>query len=105
MDAQTDMSTNYRDVAISAAKRILDGLSDRALLFSGTGLSVAPSANKVKDVRAVTAHDAYSIERSVLSNDVQARCQWQHAMSLELARQLVHGWICLSRQHPDRPPR
>ena len=33
------------------------GEADRALLFCGTGLGVAISANKVPGIRAVTAHD------------------------------------------------
>jgi ribose 5-phosphate isomerase B len=37
----------------------------------GTGLGVAISANKIPGIRAVTAHDSYSVERAVLSNDAQ----------------------------------
>ena len=43
------------------------GEADRALLICGTGLGVAISANKVPGIRAVTAHDSFSVERSVLS--------------------------------------
>jgi ribose 5-phosphate isomerase B len=59
----------YPDVAIAAAELVASGRSDRALLVCGTGLGVAIAANKVPGIRAVTAHDSFSVERSVLSNN------------------------------------
>jgi ribose 5-phosphate isomerase B len=43
-------------------------------LICVTGLGVAISANKVEGVRAVTAHDSFSVERAALSNDAQVLC-------------------------------
>jgi ribose 5-phosphate isomerase B len=63
--------TAYPHVAVDAAKLIASGEADRALLICGTGLGVAISANKVPGIRAVTAHDSFSVERAVLSNDAQ----------------------------------
>ena len=63
--------TPYPSVAIDAAKLVAIGAVDRALLICGTGLGVAIAANKVPGVRAATAHDSYSVERAVLSNDAQ----------------------------------
>jgi len=83
----------YPDVAVRAAKLVADGRADRALLFCGTGLGVAMSANKVPGIRAVTAHDAYSVERSVLSNDAQVLCMGQRVIGVEAARKLVHQWL------------
>ncbi|MGO1851406.1 RpiB/LacA/LacB family sugar-phosphate isomerase, partial [Microbacterium sp.] len=65
----SDGHTPYPKIAIEAAERIARGEADRAILICGTGLGVAISANKVQGIRAVTAHDSYSVERSVLSND------------------------------------
>ena len=83
----------YPDVAVRAARLVADGRADRALLFCGTGLGVAMSADKVPGIRAVTAHDSYSVERSVLSNDAQVLCMGQRVIGLELARRLAHEWI------------
>src|SRR5665811_631018 len=58
-------STPYPQVAVAAARKVAAGEADRALLICGTGLGVAISANKVPGIRAVTAHDSYSVERSV----------------------------------------
>jgi ribose 5-phosphate isomerase B len=85
--------TPYPVIAIAAAEAVRDGRADRALLVCGTGLGVAIAANKVPGVRAVTAHDSYSVERSVLSNDAQVLTLGQRVVGLELARRLVREWL------------
>ena len=85
--------TPYPAVAIAAAEKVRDGLADRALLVCGTGLGVAISANKVPGIRAVTAHDSYSVERSVLSNNAQVLTFGQRVVGLELARRLAREWL------------
>lgn len=88
-----DGHTPYPKVAIKAAEMIRDGHADRALLVCGTGLGVAISANKVEGIRAVTAHDSFSVERSVLSNNAQVLTFGQRVVGLELARRLAREWL------------
>lgn len=85
--------TAYPHVAVSAAKLVADGKADRAILICGTGLGVAISANKVPGIRAVTAHDSFSVERAVLSNDAQVLCMGERVVGIELARRLVREWL------------
>jgi ribose 5-phosphate isomerase B len=77
----SDENTAYPHVAVEAARRIADGRADRALLVCGTG------------IRAVTAHDSYSVERSVLSNNAQVLCFGQRVVGIELARRLAKEWL------------
>ncbi|MPV49167.1 ribose-5-phosphate isomerase [Pseudactinotalea sp. HY160] len=88
-----DDGTYYPNVAIAAAEKVARGEVDRALLICGTGMGVAIAANKVAGVRAVTAHDSYSVERSVLSNDAQVLTFGQRVIGLELARRLASEWL------------
>lgn len=88
-----DEHTAYPSVGIALATLIAEGRADRGLLICGTGLGMAISANKVPGVRAVTAHDCYSVERSVLSNDAQVLCFGQRVVGLELARRLAREWL------------
>ncbi|WP_226345467.1 ribose-5-phosphate isomerase [Agilicoccus flavus] len=88
-----DGHTAYPHIAVDAAKMVADGKADRAILICGTGLGVAISANKVKGIRAVTAHDSFSVERSVLSNDCQVLCMGQRVVGIELARRLAKEWL------------
>lgn len=86
-------NTAYPHVAVDASKLVLKGEADRALLICGTGLGVAISANKVPGIRAVTAHDSFSVERAVLSNNAQVLCMGQRVVGIELARRLAKEWI------------
>ncbi|UTT39376.1 ribose-5-phosphate isomerase [Glutamicibacter mishrai] len=86
-------STAYPHVAVAAARRVAAGEADRALLICGTGLGVAIAANKVPGIRAVTAHDSYSVERSVLSNNAQVLTFGQRVIGLELAKKLATEWL------------
>ncbi len=86
-------SEAYPHIAVRAARMVAAGEADRALLVCGTGLGVAISANKVPGIRAVTAHDSFSVERSVLSNDAQVLCFGQRVVGIELARRLAREWL------------
>jgi ribose 5-phosphate isomerase B len=90
---KADETTAYPHVAVQAARKVASGEADRALLICGTGLGVAISANKVPGIRAVTAHDSFSVERSVLSNDAQVLCMGQRVIGIELARRLAKEWL------------
>lgn len=85
--------THYPHVAVAAARLVADGKADRALLVCGTGLGVAISANKVRGIRAVTAHDSFSVEGAVLVNNAQVLCFGQRVVGLELARRLAREWL------------
>ena len=88
-----DGHTAYPKVAIAAAEMVARGEADRALLVCGTGLGVAIAANKVTGIRAVTAHDSYSVERAILSNDAQVLCMGQRVVGIELAKRLAKEWL------------
>jgi ribose 5-phosphate isomerase B len=86
-------ATFYPQVAIAAGEKIAAGEADRAVLVCGTGIGVAIAANKVEGVRATVAHDSFSVERSVLSNDCQVLALGQRVIGLQLARRLVKEWL------------
>lgn len=85
--------TAYPHIAVDAAQLVASGKADRAILICGTGLGVAISANKVPGIRAVTAHDSFSVERAILSNDAQVLCMGERVVGIELARRLVREWV------------
>lgn len=91
VDAESQ--TPYPTVAVAAAEMVADGKVDRALLICGTGMGVAIAANKVPGVRASVAHDSYSVERLVLSNDAHVLALGQRVIGLELAKRLALEWL------------
>jgi ribose 5-phosphate isomerase B len=91
--ADTSDTTAYPIVCIKVAEAVARGEIDRAVLFGGTGLGEAISANKVRGVRAVVAVDPYSIERSILSNNCQILCLGERVVAPELADRVVAQWL------------
>jgi ribose 5-phosphate isomerase B len=85
----------YPDVGLAVAESVAEGRFDRALLVCGTGIGMAISANKVPGIRATVAHDAYSLQRSVLSNDCQVLALGARVVGAELAKLLVDDWLGL----------
>ena len=90
---ETADSTRYPTVAHEAAELVAAGEVDRAILICGTGIGMAVSANQVPGVYATVAHDSYSVERSILSNNVQVLTMGQRVIGPELARRLVKEWV------------
>lgn len=83
----------YPDIGLAVAEAVAREEIDRGVLVCGTGIGMAISANKVTGVRATPVADAYSCERSVLSNDCQVLCLGQRVIGLEVARRLVAEWL------------
>lgn len=85
----------YSEVGLAVGQAVADGSVDRALMVCGTGIGVAVAANKVRGVRATVAHDSYSLQRSVLSNNCQVVTMGARVIGPELAKLLVREWLAL----------
>lgn len=84
---------DYPHVAVNAARMIADGKADRGIFVCGTGMGVAISANKVPGIRACTAHDSFSVERLVLSNNAQVLCLGERVIGKQLALRLASEFL------------
>jgi ribose 5-phosphate isomerase B len=91
--ADASDKTEYPIICIQVAEAVARGEVDRAVLFGGTGLGEAISANKVHGVRAAVAIDPYSIERSILSNNCQVLCLGERVIAPMLADRVVQQWL------------
>lgn len=85
--------TAYPSVGIPGAQMIAQGKADRGIFICGTGMGMAICANKVPGVRACTAHDSFSVERLIMSNDAQVLCLGQRVIGRELARRLAKEFL------------
>ncbi len=90
--ADTD-PTAYPHLAVQGARLIAAGKADRGIFVCGTGMGVAIAANKVPGVRASTAHDSYSVERLVKSNNAQVLCLGERVVGRELALRLASEFL------------
>ena len=90
-DAADDV--DYPHIGLVVAESVARGEADRAILICGTGIGMAITANKVPGIRATVAHDSYSVERSILSNDCQILALGARVIGPELAYRLVSEWL------------
>ncbi len=85
----------YPDIANMVAQKILSKEAERGLLFCGTGIGMAMSANKVPGIRAAQCHDVFSAERAALSNDAHIITLGARVIGIELAKKIVDTWLGL----------
>jgi ribose 5-phosphate isomerase B len=91
--------TNYPTVAKHLCSRVMEsGYAKRGVLICGTGLGMCITANKFKGIRATVCHDAYSAERSILSNNANVLCMGARVIGPELAKKIVDEWTSLEFQ-------
>lgn len=83
----------YPNLAVAGASLIAQSKAERGIFVCGTGMGVAIAANKVQGIRASTAHDSYSVERLVKSNDAQVLCLGERVIGLQLALRLADEFL------------
>ena len=94
----TDLSTpdgTYPQLSFAAAQEVAAGRADRAILICGTGVGTAIAANKVRGIRAATAHDLVTVRGSVENYDAQVLCMGQNVIAAPAAWALVNIWLDL----------
>ncbi len=93
----------YPDIGVAVAEAILRGEAQRGLLFCGTGIGMAISANKVPGIRAAQAHDTYSAERASKSNDAQILAIGARVVGNELAKAIIQSFLSSDFEPRSKP--
>ena len=91
VDDETPM--NYPEIAIKVCRQVQAGKYGRAILVCGTGAGMAIVANKIKGVRAVCIHDAYTAERARASNDAQVATLGSYVIGISNAKKNLDIWL------------
>ena len=86
-------SVDYVDYGARAARAVVEGACDRAILVCGTGLGMGIVANKFKGVRATPCPSEYAAEMSRKHNDSNCLTLGGRTHSLELALRIVRVWL------------
>jgi ribose 5-phosphate isomerase B len=86
-------SVDYVDYGARAARAVIEGACDRAILICGTGLGMGIVANKFKGIRATPCPSEYAAEMSRRHNDSNCLTLGGRTHSLELALRLVRIWL------------
>jgi ribose 5-phosphate isomerase B len=104
----TDLGTNstepvdYPDIALAAARAVIDGEVERAVVVCGSGAGVAVAACKVPGIRAACAHDTYTAHQCVEHDDCNVLCLGARVVGPALAGDVIRAFAGASFTGEDR---
>lgn len=89
----TDKSIPYYEVSATAARKIQAGEADRGILFCGTGMGVAVTANKFKGIYASVVESELTGVRSKLINNANVLTMGGWIVSPYVAKRICDNWL------------
>lgn len=89
----TEESCDYPEYAKAASMAVVEGNSELALLFCGTGIGMSIAANKIHGIRACACSDIFSAEMTRLHNNANVLCLGGRVIGPGLAQKLVYAFL------------
>lgn len=84
---------DYPEFCAAAARDVVSGAADRAILIGGSGQGEQIVANKVHGVRAALCNDLYLARLSRAHNDANVLAMGARVIAPELAKEIVQVWL------------
>lgn len=84
---------DYPDFAAAVARAVVEGRADRGIVICGSGAGACVAANKIRGIRAATAHDTYTAHQAVEHDDVNVLCLGSRVIGPALAEELVTAFL------------
>lgn len=88
-----ETSVDYPDYALKVAEAVASKQCDKGILLCGTGIGIGIAANKVKGIRAATAHDAFTAEMVKMHNNANIICLGGRIVTPEQSAEYVGIWL------------
>lgn len=95
LDVGTDSeeTVDYPDFCAAAARAVIDGRADRAIVLGGSGQGEQLAANKVRGTRAALCNDLHLAQLSRRHNDANVLAMGGRIVATELAKEIVKQWL------------
>jgi ribose 5-phosphate isomerase B len=95
LDVGTDSQTpvDYPAFCAAAARAVVDGRADRAIVLGGSGQGEQIVANKVHGVRAALCHDLYLARLSRAHNDANVLSMGARVVAETYAKEIARIWL------------
>ena len=95
LDIGTDSeeAVDYPGFCADAARVVVQGRAERAILFGGSGQGEQIAANKVHGIRAALCHDLFMARLSREHNDANVLTMGGRIVAPALAREIVRVWL------------
>jgi ribose 5-phosphate isomerase B len=89
----SEASCDYPDYAVKAARAVLDGAADRAILVCGTGIGIGIAANKVRDFRCAICTNETMASFARRHNDAQGIAFGSRIVGIEVAKSMIRVFL------------
>jgi ribose 5-phosphate isomerase B len=84
---------DYPAFCAAAARAVVTGTADRAIVLGGSGQGEQIAANKVDGVRAALCHDLFLARASREHNDANVLAMGARVIAAAYAREIVRVWL------------
>lgn len=84
---------DYPDLCAAAARAVVEGRADRAIVLGGSGQGEQIAANKIRGARAALCNDLHLAELSRRHNDANVLAMGGRIVAPALAREIVSTWL------------
>jgi ribose 5-phosphate isomerase B len=95
IDLGTDSEepVDYPAFCAAAARDVVAGRADRAMVFGGSGQGEQIAANKIRGIRAALCHDLFTARLSREHNDANVLAMGARIVAAGLAVEIVRVWL------------
>jgi ribose 5-phosphate isomerase B len=95
LDVGTDSEepVDYPLYCANAARAVVGGEADRAMVFGGSGQGEQLAANKVRGARAALCNDLFTARLSRAHNDANVLSMGGRIVAFGLAEEIVRVWL------------
>lgn len=93
---------DYPDLAAAAARAVLDGRANRAIVVCGSGVGACIAANKLAGIRAGMAQESYTARQMVEHDDANVLCLGSRVVGEKLAEAVVAEFLAAQFTGEDR---
>ncbi len=84
---------DYPEFCAAAARDVVGGTAERAIVLGGSGQGEQIAANKVRGARAALCNDLYLARLSRAHNDANVLAMGARVIAPELAKEIVQVWL------------
>ena len=107
LDVGTDSTAtvDYPRFCAAAARAVVAGEADRAIVLGGSGQGEQIVANKVHGIRAALCHDLYLARLSRQHNDANVLAMGARVIAPTYAREIVTTWLATPLEEGRHVPR
>lgn len=95
LDVGTDSEepVDYPSYSAAAARAVVEGRAERAIVFGGSGQGEQIAANKVHGVRAALCLDPFTARLSREHNDANVLAMGGRIVAPSLAKEILRMWL------------